>query len=120
MPRLRPGTPKYRHYKPKDLAVVRLNGQDSYLGPFGSAESKVRYDRLVAEWLANGRTLPKSDSRGQAPQEDCGISVAELILAYWNHAKTYYVKDGRPTDEQAGIRSALRFRHDLALDIIWR
>ncbi len=24
--------PKYRHYKPKDLAVVRIDGRDHYLG----------------------------------------------------------------------------------------
>jgi hypothetical protein len=24
--------PKYRHYKPKNLAVVRLDGKDHYLG----------------------------------------------------------------------------------------
>ena len=24
--------PKYRHFKPKDLAIVRLDGQDHYLG----------------------------------------------------------------------------------------
>ena len=32
--------PKYRHYKPKDLAVVRIDGRDHYLGRFGSEESK--------------------------------------------------------------------------------
>jgi integrase len=37
------------------------------------------------------------------------ISINELILAYWKHVKSYYVKNGSPTDEQAGIRSALRF-----------
>ncbi len=43
--------PKYRHYKPKDLAVLRINGHDRYLGKYGSPESHDRYDRLVAEWL---------------------------------------------------------------------
>ena len=35
--------------------------------------------------------------------------VNELILAFWTHAQSYYVKNGRPTDEQAGIKSALRY-----------
>ena len=34
--------------------------------------------------------------------------MAELALAFWRHAKTYYRKDGRPTAEAAGIRVALR------------
>jgi hypothetical protein len=44
--------PKYRHYKPKDLAVVRIDGRDHYLGRFGSEESQEKYRRLVAGWLA--------------------------------------------------------------------
>jgi hypothetical protein len=28
--------PKYRHYKPKDLAVVRIDGRDYYLGKYDS------------------------------------------------------------------------------------
>ncbi len=44
----RPRPPKYRHYKPKNLGVVRINGRDHYLGRYDSPES---YDRLVAEWL---------------------------------------------------------------------
>ena len=36
------------------------------------------------------------------------MSVDELILAYFRHAQSYYVKDGRPTSEQDNIRQALR------------
>jgi integrase len=32
-----------------------------------------------------------------------------LILAYFRHVQSYYVKDGRPTSEQDNIRQALRF-----------
>jgi hypothetical protein len=46
--------PKYRHYKPKDLAVVRLDGEDHYLGRYGSEESRETYRRLIAErWKVN-------------------------------------------------------------------
>jgi hypothetical protein len=54
MPR-RPITPSYRLHKPSGQAVVTLNYQDKYLGPHGSPESRAAYDRLIAEWLANGR-----------------------------------------------------------------
>ncbi len=30
--------PQYRHFKPKNLAVVRIQGHDIYLGEFNSAE----------------------------------------------------------------------------------
>ncbi len=53
MPAVTVRTPKYRLYRPKNLAVVRLNGKDHYLGPYGSAESRRRYDALIADWLKN-------------------------------------------------------------------
>jgi len=111
MPSTPPRTPKYRHYKPKDLAVVRIDGKDHYLGKYGSPESHERYRRLLAEWLSSKavsvvREQP-SDGTGSSPPP--AIYVNELILAYWTHAKSYYVKRGRATDEQAGIRSALRY-----------
>ena len=46
-------TPSYRHYKPKNLGVVRINGHDEYLGPYNSDESWEKYHRLIAEWLGN-------------------------------------------------------------------
>ena len=38
----------------------------------------------------------------------CDLTVNEVILRYWQFAQTYYVKNGQPTDEQYGIRAALR------------
>lgn len=32
--------PNYRHHKPKNLAVVRIDGKDHYLGSYGSPESQ--------------------------------------------------------------------------------
>jgi len=29
-----PRIPKYRHFRPKDLAVVRIDGRDYYLGRY--------------------------------------------------------------------------------------
>jgi hypothetical protein len=48
-----PRVPKYRHYRPKNLGVVRLDGRDVYLGQYGSEESVERYNRVIAEWLAS-------------------------------------------------------------------
>ena len=38
-----PRDPKYRHDKPKALAVVRIDGRDHSLGKYGSSESWERY-----------------------------------------------------------------------------
>jgi site-specific recombinase XerC len=105
MPNSRRRVPKYRHYKPKDLAVVRIDGQDQYLGKYNSPESREKYHRLIAEWLGNGQRS-QSDT-DQSSADPPSLSVNELILGYWRFAKSYYVKDGRPTKELAGLREAL-------------
>ena len=47
--------PSYRHHKPTDRARVTVNGQDIWLGKWNSPESKTKYKRVIAEWLALGR-----------------------------------------------------------------
>jgi integrase len=97
-------TPSYRYHKARDCAVVTINGKDHYLGAYDSPESWEKYHRLVAEWLA-ARNLPPAAPRPTAAP----LTVAELVLAYWRWAESYYVKDGKPTSEQDTIRQALRF-----------
>ena len=94
--------PAYRHHKARGLAVVRLNGHDFYLGRYGTAESKVEYDRVIAEWLANQRCLPS-----QVGDHAEAMTVTEVIAAYWRFASVHYRKDGMPTSEQDCIRAAL-------------
>jgi len=52
--------PKYRHYKPKDLGLVVIDGRQHYLGRYGTAESLAEYNRIVQEWLARG-PLPSAE-----------------------------------------------------------
>ncbi len=92
--------PSYRLHKASGLAVVTLNGRDVYLGQHGSAESRSEYDRLISEWIGNGRQLP-TDRKGE-------LTVVELLSRYWAHARAYYVKNGGPTSEQCTINAALR------------
>jgi len=115
MPHRTPRTPKYRHYKPKNLAVVRIDGRDHYLGEFGSEASRERYDRLIAEWLSNHRTLAPHQKPGTAPGHSSAnhASVAEVILAYWQFAQTYYVKNGEPSGHLHTVRKALRMLRTL-------
>ncbi len=104
MPKSRPRTPKYRHYKPKNLAVVRIAGHDHYLGKHGSPLSYELYDRLIAEWLVG---------RHQAQAAKCSAAagpttVNTLMLAFARHVKKRYVKNGQPTSEVRSFQTALR------------
>lgn len=94
--------PAYRLYKRTGQAVITLGGQDHYLGPHGTKVSRDAYDRLVGEWLTNGRRLHTND-------DDGFLTITEFVAAYWNHAQAYYVHDdGRRSDELAKIKNALR------------
>lgn len=96
MPRLKNRVPSYRLHKATGQAIVTLNGQDNYLGPYDSPESRNRYDTLIAEWLANNR---QSDTNS--------LTINELFVAYWQYVESYYVKNGKPTGEQKAIKYAL-------------
>src|SRR4051794_36840631 len=97
MPRLSTRNPSYRRHKPSGQAVVTLNGEDVYLGTFGSAGSRREYDRVIADWLARGRERPAAEG---------GRRVADIIKAYWDFAKEYYRTDGSP-GELGCVKSAL-------------
>jgi integrase len=102
--------PSYRLHKARSCAVVTIDGKNHYLGPYGSAESHEKYARLLAEWrLHSNHLLPTTGPRRAASTP----SVNELILAYFRHVQSYYIKDGRPTSEQDNIRQALRFVRQL-------
>jgi integrase len=94
--------PQPTRHKATGQAVVRLNGRDIYLGRYGSPAAKAKYDRLITDWLDNGRQLP-----------DAPRTVNEIILAYLEHAQTYYKpirkRDGEPgrSGEIGCIRDAL-------------
>ena len=106
MPRLTRKLPAYRRHKARNLAVVTIEGRDIYLGPFGSPESKVAYDREVAAWLARGRRAPvPAAGAGAGPDS---LTVNELILRYWEFVRTHYVRDGVPSREPENIKDALR------------
>jgi len=99
--------PAYRRHKATGQAVVTLSGRDFYLGRHGSEISRQAYDRLVGEWLANGRRLPADTA------DDPAITVTELLAAYLQHARAYYRKGGRPTKEVSHVKNAIRIVKEL-------
>ena len=89
--------PSYRKHA-SGQARVSLNGRDYLLGTYGTKESKQKYNRLVAEWLASNQS------------KSFGVPVAELLIvevlsAYMKYAKQYY-GDG-PESEFHRIKPAV-------------
>lgn len=95
MPKRR--VPKYSLHKATGQARVWIDGQDHYLGPYDSPESKQRYRELIDKWRL----------RQENPTES-NITVGQLVLLYDEHIASYYVKDGKPTSEVLCVKSALR------------
>src|SRR5687767_10930544 len=101
MDRPKSDTPSYCLHKRTGRAYVTLSGQQRMLpGPHGSEESREAYDRVMAEWLANGRTLTGAS--------DTAPTVAMIALAFWNFAQAHYRKAGTPTGEAENFRLAIR------------
>jgi integrase len=101
MPRLTKALPKYQKHRTSGQAVVTLDTVDYYLGPHGTKTSRLEYDRLIAEWLTNGRRMPVADAEGK-------VTVMEVLAAYKRFAEGYYVKNGKVTNEVTAISSAMR------------
>jgi integrase len=97
MPKLTKRLPAHSRHKASGRGVVRLNGRDYYTGVWGTKASKSEYSRLVARWLS-----------GELANGADDLTIDELVVKYWRFARTHYVKNGLPTDEQDCIRAALR------------
>ncbi len=73
---------------PTGTSYVRFNGKLYYLGEYGTDESKRKYEQLKAEWLVNRH------SRQVLPPVD-RPTVADVCLAFLDHAESYYPKERR-------------------------
>jgi integrase len=99
--------PTYRLHKQSGQAIVTLPDglgyrRDVLLGAYDSEASWAEYNRVMAEWRANGRRYL---DRGR-PAE---LSVNELMLAYIQFVEGYYRRpDGTPTTEVHNVKLALR------------
>ena len=99
--------PSYCHHKASGRAVVRIDGHDHYLGPYGSDESHAEYSRLIAEWRTTRQeSLVKAANLTRIA--DPSLTVSEVLLSYKSFAHSYYSRDGKPTQEYAEMGLALR------------
>jgi integrase len=113
MPKLNGRIPKYRLHKASRRGVVTLDGQDLYCGPYGDPASRETYDRLIAEWLANGRRLHPERQVGPEP-----LTINELVVSFWDYAEGYYRRtDGSQTSQIECLRQAIRPLVELYGDI---
>ncbi len=74
--------PAYVHHKPSGQARVRINGKDHYLGVYGSSESKLEYDNLIARYL--------DDDVAAKP-----TTLTQLLAKWWAECKRRYGRHGK-------------------------
>lgn len=94
MPKLTKSLPRIRKHKASGQAVIYLDGQTIYLGRYGSKVAKEQFDTVVSEWLSQNRSLP-----AQRKVIEDRATVNDVCLSYLRWAKTFYIKNGRPTTE---------------------
>ncbi|BBO33790.1 tyrosine-type recombinase/integrase [Lacipirellula parvula] len=95
--------PKYRLHKATGQALVEIRGRRTYLGKYDSPSSHERYRQIIAEFMSATLASAPTPQKSVKP-----LQVDELILLYFQFAKSYYVKDDEPTNEIVAIRAALR------------
>ena len=96
MPRKR--TPTYLLHRPTGQARCRIAGKDHYLGPFGSPESRERYEQLIGEWFTHDGDTSRLN-----------LTIDDLAILFLEFAERYYRrKDGEPTGSSRNIRDAMR------------
>jgi hypothetical protein len=93
--------PSYLPHPASGQARVRVNGRDDYFGPFGSPESKQAYARFIAEHYSNGEPPSLTIPSGER------MSVAASVVKYDDFVRSYYVRNGVPTDERHAIKAAV-------------
>src|SRR5438046_2121088 len=109
--------PAYRLQRP-NRAFVELSGERKYLGVYDTQESRDAYDREIGQWIARGRQPPPHPASPAAPGDvkdpPKGITIAELVAGFWEHAQEYCRKpDGTPTPQLEHFRVALKILNRL-------
>ncbi len=101
MPRLVNRPPAYGLHRGSGQARIKVNGKTTYLGKYGSPESKAKYAEIVAS-LAQ----PQLDDATTfvEPVPGKSLLVGQIIARFTAHARTYYAA----SRELANITWALR------------
>ncbi|MFN0135526.1 MAG: tyrosine-type recombinase/integrase [Phycisphaerae bacterium] len=91
-----PKTPSYRCREGYTQAIVTLTDsvtkkrRDYWLGQHGTPESREQYHRIIAEWEANERRLPRppvEPARTEKPEQ---LALIVLLRDFYRFAKRHY------------------------------
>jgi integrase len=77
--------PKHCEHKPTGRGFVRLDGKQVYTGRWGTQEAARRYERLVGEWMLNGRreAVPEAEAGSLLGLFDEWASHPPTKASYW-------------------------------------
>ncbi|MEO0965828.1 MAG: tyrosine-type recombinase/integrase [Planctomycetota bacterium] len=114
MPR-KPRVPTYRLHRQSGRAIVtltcRLTGKrrDVLLGEHGTHASHKLYDKVIADWIADGRVLD-AEAAEKAAQTPGHETIAALLLDFWRAEKARYGvgRDTRLPSQLYHVRNAIR------------
>lgn len=109
MPRPKSIKPSHCHHRPTSRGYVRIDGKMLYTGTWGTQAAKDEYDRLIGEWIANGRKMPQ-DASNAVDGVNTGVSVNQVLAAFLLYARDYYKRpDGSPGTEYRNIIDAMHY-----------
>lgn len=104
-------------------ARVYINGKEYWLGKFGSPEAQLKYDELVASYLASGRKSvkppPESPPSSPSPATPAAtppaadITVGEVSLRWLRHVEA--TRGSKSSTYTAGLAAARALRDVRAL-----
>ena len=86
MPRSPGKVPSYCHHKASGRAVVRIDGRDHYLGPYGCDDSHAEYQRLIAQWRRSRHRQTATASQAVFATTDPALTVCEVLVGSKNSA----------------------------------
>jgi integrase len=90
-----------RRHKASGRAYVTINGEQHYLGQWGSDESRRAFRDIIARWESSHGSATVDIPMG-------AVKVADLARAFLDWAGTRYRnEDGTPTSEIDGTRRAI-------------
>src|SRR5688572_5265805 len=104
-----PKTPSYRLRPGYTQAIVTLSDaasgkrRDYWLGQHDSPQSREAYHRLIAEWEANGRSLPDANAVSPSGGATDGPTTLDIVRAYWKWAKANH-RDKRASSVRVTLR----------------
>ncbi len=99
----KPRVPKYCEHKRTGHARVIINGQQHWLGRYGTPESLKKYQRLIAGIGDSAAAIEPT-----ILDQDADLTVVELVAEYVEWASGYYVKNGELTGHIHQVRRAAR------------